>query len=139
MELVLPTVTVPKFKVLAEKVTGALPLPVRVTIWGLLRASSLNVSVPVAAPAAAGENVTPTVQPAPPAMLVPQVLLDTAKPALVAMPEKLSETFWRFLRVTVLAALVFPTATVPKLKEPEDSVTGALPLPASVTICFPAS
>src|SRR5208337_2754716 len=40
---------------------------------------------------------------------------------------------------TVLAALVLPTATVPKLKELEDSVTGALPVPVRATICVPAS
>jgi hypothetical protein len=50
--------------------------------------SSVKVSVPVAAPTAVGENVTPTVHWAPAAILVPQVLLDTAKPTLVTMPEK---------------------------------------------------
>jgi hypothetical protein len=50
--LVLPTGTV----------TGALPVPVRLTVWGLFGALSVNVSVPVAAPVAVGEKVTPTVQ-----------------------------------------------------------------------------
>jgi hypothetical protein len=49
--------------------------------------------VPVAAPIAVGENVTPTVQLAPAAILVPQVLLDTTKPAVVTMLTKLRETF----------------------------------------------
>ena len=53
-------------------------------------ALSLNVNVPVAEPTAIGEKVTPTVQLAPAATLVPQVLLATAKGALAAMPMLLS-------------------------------------------------
>ena len=45
----------------------------------------MKVSEPVAVPAATGVKVTPTVQLAPAAMLDPQVLLATAKFALVAM------------------------------------------------------
>jgi hypothetical protein len=55
---------------------------------------SVNVRVPEMAPVAVGENVTPTVQLAPAAMLVPQVLLAIVNLALVAMVEKLSRTFW---------------------------------------------
>jgi hypothetical protein len=88
---VVPTATVPKASVLAERVTGALPVPVRLTVCGLFTASSVNVSVPVAAAIAVGENVTPTTHVAPAAILAPQVLLATAKPALVTMPEKLRD------------------------------------------------
>ena len=73
-----PTVTVPKFSVLAESVTGELvapPVPLRLTVCGLFAALSVKVRVPVAAPVAVGVNVTPTVQLAPAAMLAPQVLL----------------------------------------------------------------
>jgi hypothetical protein len=136
--LVLPTATVPKFKELEERVTGALPVPVRLTVCGLFRALSVNVSVPVTAPIAVGEKVTPTTQLAPAAILVPQVLLATAKPALVTMLEKLRATFTRLVSVTVLTALVPPTATVPKFKLLEERVTGALPVPVRVTICVPA-
>jgi hypothetical protein len=68
-------------------------VPVRLTVWGPFAASSVKVNVPVTAPVAVGENVTPTLQLAPAAMLVPQLLLNTAKPALVTMLEKLSATF----------------------------------------------
>jgi hypothetical protein len=68
-----------------------LPLPVRLTVCGLFTALSVNVRVPVAAPVAVGENVTPTVHVAPPAILAPQVLLATAKPALAATLEKPSD------------------------------------------------
>ena len=71
-----------------------MPVPVRVTVWGLFAAESVNVSVPVTAPDAVGENVTPTVQVAPAAILVPQVLRATAKPAVVTMLEKLRDTLW---------------------------------------------
>jgi hypothetical protein len=67
---------------------------VRFTLCGLFAAASVKVSVPVAAPVAVGENFTPTVQLAPAAMLVPQVLLEIAKPALVLMLAKLSDMFW---------------------------------------------
>jgi hypothetical protein len=41
-------------------------------------APSVNVNVPVAAPTATGEKMTPTVQVFPAGTLVPQVLLATA-------------------------------------------------------------
>jgi hypothetical protein len=55
---------------------------------------SVNVSVPVAAPVAVGENVTPTVQLAPAAILDPQVLLATVNRVLATILEKLSDTLW---------------------------------------------
>ena len=137
-ELVLPTAVELKLKLLAERVTGALPVPVRLTVCGLFRALSVNVSVPVAAPVAVGVNVTPTVQVAPAAMLAPQVLLAMAKPALVVALMLLTAMFCRFVRVTVLVELVFPTASVPKLKVLAESVTGALPVPVRVTVWVPA-
>jgi hypothetical protein len=60
--LVLPTTTVPKLKLLAERVTGATPVPVSAVVCGLLLASSLTVSVAVALPNAEGVNVTPILQ-----------------------------------------------------------------------------
>lgn len=137
-ELVRPTVTVPKLKVLEENVTGALPVPLTVTFCGLVRASSVKVSVPDTAPVAAGENVTPTAQEALAARLAPQVLLAIANPALVAMPEMLRATFSRLVTLTVLTVLVFPTTTVPKLRLLDENVTGALPVPIRVTFCTPA-
>jgi hypothetical protein len=50
----------------------------------------VNVNAPVAEPTAVGEKVTPTVQFFPARMLVPQVLLETAKGALAAMLVKFS-------------------------------------------------
>ena len=78
--LVLPTVIVPKFKLLADSVTGALPEPERLTVCD--PASSVNVRVPVMLPTAVGKNVTPTLQLAPAATVVPQLLAATKKLAL---------------------------------------------------------
>src|ERR1700731_3262097 len=123
---------------LAEKVTGAPPVPDRLTVWGLVTALSVNVNVPEAEPTAVGEKVTPTVQLAPAAMLVPQVLvlLGTANGPLTAI-FTVSAAFSRFVTVTVRAEFV-PTTTVPKLKLVGEKVTGALPLPERVTVWVPA-
>jgi hypothetical protein len=51
----------------------------------------VKVSVPVAAPVAVGVNVTPTLQLAPAAMLVPQVLLAIPKGPLTPILEKVSD------------------------------------------------
>jgi len=61
VELVLPTVTGPKFSDVADSVTGALPVP----------------------------ESRPTLQLFPAAILEPQVLLATAKPALAVIPTSL--------------------------------------------------
>jgi len=112
---------------------------VRVTVCGLVAASSVNVSVPFAGPLAVGENVTLTAQLACAAMLAPHVVLAIAKPALAAMLPTLSGTLRRFVAVTLLTPLVLPIATVPKFRVLDENVTGALPEPASVTVCVPAS
>ena len=67
--------------------TGALPLPVRLTVCGLVAASSVKVSAPVAVPSATGVNVTPTVQPAPAAIAPVHVLLAIANGPDTATPE----------------------------------------------------
>ena len=47
MALTFPTAMLDRFSVLAESVTGAMPVPVRLADWGLLLALSVMVSVPV--------------------------------------------------------------------------------------------
>jgi hypothetical protein len=76
--VVLPIATVPKLRLVAERVIGALPVPVRLTVCGLVKALSVNVSAPLSAPIIDGVNVTPTVQVPPAATPEPQVLLATA-------------------------------------------------------------
>jgi hypothetical protein len=95
-----------KLKLFDESVTGALPVPVRLTVCGLVTASSVNVRAPVTKPIAVGEKVTPRLQVAPADTLVPHVLLATVKPALAATSAMFRLTFWRFVSVTVFDALV---------------------------------
>jgi len=94
----------------------------------------VNVSVPESAPVAVGENVTPTVHVALAAMLAPQVLLAIEKSALAVMLEKVRFVFSWFVSVTVLAALVLPTATVPKPKLLAERVTGVIPVPVRAAV-----
>ena len=51
-ELVEPTAVVLKLNELADRVTGAVPVPVRLTVWGLLIALSAKLRFPVTAPSA---------------------------------------------------------------------------------------
>ena len=97
-------------------------------------ALSLNVNVPVAEPTAVGEKVTPTVQLAPAAMLVPQALLATANGPLAAMLMLLSAVACLLLKVTVLAALVLPATVLLKLRLVTERVTGAPPVPDRLTV-----
>jgi hypothetical protein len=99
----------------------------------LVTALSVKVNVPVDEATVVGEKVTPTVQLAPAAMLVPQVLLATGNGALVAMPMLLSTVVCLFVNVTVLAALVLPATVVLKLRLVTERVTGALPVPDRLT------
>ena len=128
----------PKFNALADRVTAALPVPLRLTFCGLLEALSVKVSVPPAVPVAVGVNVTPTAQPAPAARLAPQVLLEIAKGPLIPALEIVRDVLWRLVSVTVTAELVPPTATVPRFNELADRVTGELelvPVPLRLTVC----
>jgi len=106
-----------------EAVTGKEPVPVRLTVCGLFVALSLNVSVPAREPVVAGVNVTLIVQAAPAAIVAPQVLVAIAKSPLAEIPENASGVFLRFVSMTDLAELTFPTATVPKFKLDAESVT----------------
>lgn len=73
--LVEPMPSVPKLRLVGDTVTWTTPLPDRLTVCGLLLASSLTVKAALRAPAAAGVNVTLMVQAALAATLDPQLLL----------------------------------------------------------------
>lgn len=74
--LVVFTVWLPKLKLLGAKVTaGVAPVPVKVTVCGLLLALSVMTTVPERVPVAVGVNTTLMVQFAPAATEVPQVLV----------------------------------------------------------------
>ena len=97
----------------------------------------MTFSVPLAAPTAVGEKVTPTVQLAPAAMLVPQGLLDRVKGGPLTVIDTFSAVLSRFVIETVRAEFA-PWTTVPKAKLVGEKVTGAVPLPESETVWFPA-
>jgi hypothetical protein len=69
-----PMSCAPKLRDVAERLT-AVPVPLRLAVCGVLGALSVIVRVPVRLPGAVGLNVTWIVQLAPPATLVPQVLV----------------------------------------------------------------
>src|SRR5450755_403395 len=60
--LVEPAYHVPKAMLVAESVTGSMPVPLRPTVCGLVDASSVTVSVAVLLPIAEGVRVTVMVQ-----------------------------------------------------------------------------
>jgi hypothetical protein len=76
--LVVPTVCAGNVSLVGVTVTAKppeTPVPERVTVWGEFAALSVIVIVPGRLPVVVGENVTVTVQVAPPANAVPQVFV----------------------------------------------------------------
>jgi hypothetical protein len=93
VELVAPTTTEPKLILLVDRFTGALPFPLRFTACGLVPASSVNVSVPVADPSTTGLKVKVTLQFAPAPIVPVQVLLPIANGPDAATAEIFRVTF----------------------------------------------
>lgn len=91
---------------------GLPPVPVSVTLCGLLVAPSVRVSVPVRPPLAVGVKVTLTVQLALALRDVPQVL-DSAKSPLVCTRVMPAGSGPGLVTVTICAVLVVPTAWFP--------------------------
>ena len=100
---------------------------------GLVKALSVNVSLPVAGPATVGANLMPIVQLSPAGMLLPHALLEMMNPVLAATPLSDRATLSRLVTVTVLAELVVFTDMIPKFNELVENVTGALPVPDKFT------
>lgn len=75
--LLLPTFCPANVRLVGFRLTvaGVVPVPLSVTVPGELAAFEVTVSVPVRLPFAVGVNVTLTVQLAPPASEVPQLLV----------------------------------------------------------------
>ena len=121
-------------RLLVESVTGAVPVPARLTVCGLFAALSVIVKVPAAAPRTVGEKVTPMAHVAPAAILAPQLLVARAKGPPAATLTKFSGIFSRLVNVTVVTALVLPTAVLGRLKEPGETVTGVMPVPVKPTV-----
>jgi hypothetical protein len=96
--LVEPTAMLENVRVLVDR-EALEPVPLKVTVCGLLLALSVMVRVPLTVPVAVGVNVTLTVQAPPASMPVPQILV-WEKPLLTAMLVKVSVALPEFVTVT---------------------------------------
>ncbi len=121
--LVVPTAWLGNKRLAGERLTaGAVPVPLRLTVCGLLLALSVMVRTPVRVPVAVGVKVTRIEQFAPGATELPQVLV-WAKSPLVTMLAIVSGALPVLVSRTVLAALVEPTTCLLKVKLVVDSDT----------------
>jgi len=129
--LVVPTLSLGKDKAEVERLTAGtvpapVPMPVKLTVWGLLAALSVKVKVAVRLPAMVGVKVTLTVQLLSAATELPQVLVSSKSPASVpvmAMLLRASAALPELLRVTDCAEPVVPTPWLPKDKEVGERLT----------------
>ena len=76
-----------------------MPVPDRLTVWGLSNALSVTVNCAVSLPTVAGANVTLIVQLAPAATELPQLLVWVKSPEAVRL-EMFSPTLPLFVSVT---------------------------------------
>src|SRR5579862_3303457 len=113
------------------------PVPLTPTCCGLPAALSVTLTVALRAPVVVGLNVTLMVQLAPAASELAQVLACAKSPGSVPAIVMLMPVIAivpTFLNVTVLAALVVPVVTEPKLRLAGVS-SAVVPVPVSGTSC----
>jgi hypothetical protein len=138
--LVVPSAWFPNDKLLEDSVTdAAVPVPDRLTACGLPLALSATLMDAVSALAREGLKVTLIVQFPPAATELPQVLVWAKSLAFVpAIPTlvMLNVALPPFVRVTLCAVLVVPSAWFPNDRLLEESVTdAAVPVPERLTVC----
>jgi hypothetical protein len=92
-----------------------MPVPFRLTVWGLPGALSVMLSVPVRAPVPVGAKVTLIVQLLPAAREGPPPLVSLKSP-LEVMLVMVKAATPLFVSVTVCAALVVPTIWLLKVR-----------------------
>ena len=115
--LVLPRVTGPKAQDVGVSDTpGCTPVPVSVTICGLVMSESVIVSVPVRTPVVVGAKTTLMRQLRPARRVVPQ-FVESEKFAVQVMLLIVSVVVPTFDSVTVCAALRVPTFWLPNNSE----------------------
>jgi hypothetical protein len=101
--LVVPTFWPLNVRVVGERLGSAVPVPVRLAVWGLLVPLSVTVKVPLRVPLAVGVKVTLIVQLVPAATLTPQLFVCPKSPLLVpakAMLVMPSTVLWELVSVT---------------------------------------
>ena len=143
-ELVPPRVSLTNVRLEGEMpATGALPVPVKLTVCGLPAALSAMLTEAVRLPMAAGVNVTLMVQFPPADTEEPHVLVTAKSPGsapvvpillIVKLPLPV------LVRVTDCAALVVPGFWFPKLRVDAERVTAGavpapVPVPVKLTVC----
>jgi hypothetical protein len=116
----MPTCTLPKAMVLLDKLTAGVgaeaPVPLRLTLLGEPVALCAIAKLPLRAPVAPGLNVTLTVQVAFAATEL-QLFVCVKSAAFVpptVTPLTVSAAVPELVTVTIIAALVLPTVTLPK-------------------------
>ena len=123
--LVAPVIVAGKAMLVGVKVrAGAVavtPVPVRATDAGVLVALPATTSVPIEVVAAVGLNSTETVQDAPAANVVPQVVADLRNGAEAVSEVNVTVTVPVFLTVTVIAAEVEPIVVDGKVRADGES------------------
>lgn len=122
----------------AEKKLPYCPVPVSATTAGPSGALCVTVAAPVIPPVTLGVNVTLNVH-FPPAARVALQAFDpegvAVKFPLATRLEIVSVPPELLVSVTVFAALVVPTACVPKDRLAGDAATGSTPVPVTSTNC----
>ena len=135
--LVVPTVTVPKFRLVGERL-AVVPIPLSGTCCGLPLALSVTVKLAVRLPVVEGLNVRLTVQLLAAAKELAQVVAVSGKSAasvpVTAMLVMVNVVVPTLVSVTFLTALVTPNATVPKFTGVGESLA-VVPVPLSGTCC----
>jgi len=137
-----PTTVDGKLKLVAESVSvgaaTAVPLKTAVCVPTL----SVNVKLPVAAPACVGLNPTVTTHAAPAASELPQVLDNLTNGAVTTWEMIETALPPPFATFTVCATLFVPTSTLPKPRLAGSSVTFAVARPVpliGINSCPPAT
>jgi hypothetical protein len=101
---------------------GAVPVPDKLTVCGLLLALSVKVSVPVRAPVAVGVNATLAVQELPAARLLLHVLV-SEKLLPTVMLVKVTVAVPELVTFTNCGALLVPTAWLAKVRVLGETLT----------------
>ena len=111
---------------------GEAPVPVSETLCGVRGALSVNCTAPFRVPVTVGVKVTETMQVAPTAMLVGQLLV-CAKSPLATIPVILSTAEPLLVTVIVLAALVVLVVWLGKVRLDGLNEIPATPMPVPVS------
>lgn len=137
--LVVPTAVARNFSLVGETLTCGPPVPDIETTCGLLLALSVITRLADSAPIKPAVNLILTLQDFPIARVAPQVVVlekSAALVPLIAIDEKFTTPLALFVRITLLAAVVTPSAPL-KISEVGVNVSGPMPPPPTVIAVFP--